>query len=148
MLRRWLRSSAQFYFRRAEYLRTSAEAKDEIAGIVDADAEALAKEQIDRAVDIVAEMQLTSDQLKVGHAGRESLLQAAQPQPWHLLSFPLAALACQLRGIDALPRTGVSAEAELAAGRVRRRLPAGQARQGSRQEGQQGDSVGSTSHDT
>jgi hypothetical protein len=42
-----------------------AEAKEQIQGAAELDVEALAKEQIDRAVDIVAEMQLTSDQLKV-----------------------------------------------------------------------------------
>jgi hypothetical protein len=42
-----------------------AEAKEQIQGAAELDAEELAKEQIDRAVDIVAEMQLTSDQLKV-----------------------------------------------------------------------------------
>jgi hypothetical protein len=40
------------------------EAKEQIQGAAELDAEELAKEQIDRAVDIVAEMQLTSDQLK------------------------------------------------------------------------------------
>lgn len=46
-------------------LLNTAEAKEQIQGAAELDAEALAKEQIDRAVDIVAEMQLTSDQLKV-----------------------------------------------------------------------------------
>lgn len=46
--------------------RRSAEATDQVAGASDADAEALAKDQIDHAVDAVAEMQLTSDQLKAG----------------------------------------------------------------------------------
>jgi hypothetical protein len=48
-----------------------AEAKEQIQGAAELDAEALAKEQIDRAVDIVAEMQLTSDQLKVREAPHE-----------------------------------------------------------------------------
>lgn len=47
------------------FLFAATEAKDQIEVAGDTDAEALAKEQIDRAVDIMAEMQLTSDQLKV-----------------------------------------------------------------------------------
>jgi len=63
----------------------SAEATDQVAGAPDADADALAKDQIDHAVDAVAEMQLTSDQLKAGAP-------APSPLPRILFSIPVGSL--------------------------------------------------------
>ncbi len=56
-----------------------------MAGAPDVDAEALAKDQIDHAVDAVAEMQLTSDQLKAGAP-------APSPLPRILFSIPVGPL--------------------------------------------------------